>query len=255
MIGIYKITSPSGRIYIGQSTQIEKRWKRYSKVDCKGQIRLYRSLLKYGYSRHIFEIVEECIFEKLNIRERYWQDFYKVLGENGLNSKLQSTDELKSVHSQDSIDRQAASLRKFYTTPKGREVAAQRVANIDWEKKVANTDYRAIVANTDYSLFQEKRLLSRDEVTRALRTVANTDYALRTRNMDWTTKVANTDYKSIAKKNMKPINQYKKDGTFIREWSSQKEAIEELKIDKSGISACLKNKQKTSGGFIWKYKD
>ena len=27
MIGIYKITSPSGRIYIGQSTNIEKRKK------------------------------------------------------------------------------------------------------------------------------------------------------------------------------------------------------------------------------------
>lgn len=29
MIGIYKITSPSNRIYIGQSIDIEARWKSY----------------------------------------------------------------------------------------------------------------------------------------------------------------------------------------------------------------------------------
>ena len=29
MIGIYKITSPSGKVYIGQSIDIERRWKKY----------------------------------------------------------------------------------------------------------------------------------------------------------------------------------------------------------------------------------
>jgi excinuclease UvrABC nuclease subunit len=30
MIGIYKITSPSNKVYVGQSTNIEKRWSGYS---------------------------------------------------------------------------------------------------------------------------------------------------------------------------------------------------------------------------------
>ncbi len=60
--------------------------------NCKGQTRLYASLLKYGFSEHVFEIVEECEVPLLNAKERYWQDFYDVLGRGGLNCKLQSTE-------------------------------------------------------------------------------------------------------------------------------------------------------------------
>jgi len=35
MIGIYKITSPSNKVYIGQSINIEKRFKSYKRYDCK----------------------------------------------------------------------------------------------------------------------------------------------------------------------------------------------------------------------------
>ena len=50
MIGIYKITSPTNKIYIGQSTNIENRWNDYYKmIRCKRQTRLYNSLKKYGF--------------------------------------------------------------------------------------------------------------------------------------------------------------------------------------------------------------
>ena len=39
MIGIYKITSPTKRIYIGQSINIEKRFKSYEKLNCKSSDR------------------------------------------------------------------------------------------------------------------------------------------------------------------------------------------------------------------------
>lgn len=58
-IGIYKITSPSGKVYIGQSWNIEKRWLKYRRLDCKSQRKLYHSLLKYGFENHEFEIVAE----------------------------------------------------------------------------------------------------------------------------------------------------------------------------------------------------
>ena len=48
-IGIYKIVSPSEKIYIGQSINIEKRWeKNYKTLKCKTQTKLYNSLKKYG---------------------------------------------------------------------------------------------------------------------------------------------------------------------------------------------------------------
>jgi len=57
--GIYRITSPSGKVYIGQSIEIEKRFSRYRNLKCDGQRHLYSSLVKYGVGSHIFEIVYE----------------------------------------------------------------------------------------------------------------------------------------------------------------------------------------------------
>ena len=93
MIGIYKITSPTGRIYIGQSVNIAARFKKYKWLGCKTQTRLYRSLLKYGYEAHKFEVIEECSIELLNERERYWQDQnFGICHKMSLNSMLTKSD-------------------------------------------------------------------------------------------------------------------------------------------------------------------
>lgn len=91
MIGIYKITSPSGKVYIGQSKNILRRWNEYKYPNKKTKIE--RSIKKYGIEKHIFEVVEECDIEMLNERERYWQDNYNVLDRNvGLNLVLTKTE-------------------------------------------------------------------------------------------------------------------------------------------------------------------
>jgi len=87
MTGIYKITSPSGKIYIGQSIDVEKRFKQYKRLDCKKQPKLYNSLKKHNPETHIFEIIEECVLEKLNEREIYWKQYYNSINE-GLNCEL-----------------------------------------------------------------------------------------------------------------------------------------------------------------------
>ena len=95
-IGIYKITSPSGGIYIGQSTNIEGRKYFYKSAKCKSQFRIYNSIMKYGWDNHIFEIIEECTADLLNEREVYWikklNTFNSLHGMNlkdgGHNSKL-----------------------------------------------------------------------------------------------------------------------------------------------------------------------
>lgn len=83
-IGIYKITSPSGKVYIGQSVNITKRWKAYGnlhKSTCGPH--LLRSLNKHGYENHLFEIIELCSVECLSERETYWkqQELNKVNGD------------------------------------------------------------------------------------------------------------------------------------------------------------------------------
>ena len=70
--GIYKITNPNGDIYIGQSRNIFSRFKEYESSHCKRQPRVYRSIEKYGYKNHKFEIVCECEEESLDELEAYY---------------------------------------------------------------------------------------------------------------------------------------------------------------------------------------
>ena len=93
MIGIYKITSPTKRIYIGQSLNIEERFNTYKRLHCKQQIRLYNSFLKYGIDKHKFEILCECNIEELNNKERYYQDAFSAIGKNGLNCRLTASND------------------------------------------------------------------------------------------------------------------------------------------------------------------
>lgn len=84
--GIYKITSPSGRIYIGQANDVYFRWKYYRRLQCKTQSRLYNSFLKHGVENHIFEIIYQCKSEQLNYFEKHYVDLFQTFNtENGLN--------------------------------------------------------------------------------------------------------------------------------------------------------------------------
>lgn len=74
--GIYKITNPNGKVYIGQSHDINRRFKMYKRLECKGQKHLYSSLLKYGYDAHVFEILEQCPPEDMDNLEIKYISFY-----------------------------------------------------------------------------------------------------------------------------------------------------------------------------------
>lgn len=97
MVGIYKITNPNGKVYIGQSTDIDSRFVRYKKLDCKTQPKIYRSLKKYGIQNHTFDIIEECESKYLNVKERHWQEAYEVLGPKGLNCVLTKSEDRSGV--------------------------------------------------------------------------------------------------------------------------------------------------------------
>ena len=103
MVGIYKITSPSGKIYIGQSVNIEGRISKYRTARCFTQRILLRSIQKYGWDNHKLEIVLECKTEELNHYERYYQDLYDCIGKNGLNCMLTTTDTKSGKASESTI--------------------------------------------------------------------------------------------------------------------------------------------------------
>ena len=99
IIGIYKITSPSNRIYIGQTVDFIKRKSHYKNLKRNHQIRLFNSIQKYGWENHKLELIEECNVTLLSERERYWQEFYNVLSDKGLNCKYTKTTDKTGYHS------------------------------------------------------------------------------------------------------------------------------------------------------------
>src|SRR5690606_15593507 len=104
MTGIYKITNPKGRVYVGQSINIKNRWNYYRLYfKYSNQPKLINSFLKYGIESHIFEVIEECLVSQLNERERYWQDHYNVCSKNNLNCKLQHSNDKSGKLSKDVI--------------------------------------------------------------------------------------------------------------------------------------------------------
>jgi group I intron endonuclease len=98
IIGIYKITSHKGRIYIGQSINITNRWYDYTSLCCKNQKKIYRSLKKHGAKNHTFEIIHilelgnltksEIIKELNKLETHYIKEYNSFAGDNkkfGLN--------------------------------------------------------------------------------------------------------------------------------------------------------------------------
>lgn len=82
---IYKITSPSNKVYIGQTINtLEKRWKEHiydcndpKKNHCKA---LNNAIKKYGHSVFKVEIIEECNeIEKLNELEYTYINLYNSI--------------------------------------------------------------------------------------------------------------------------------------------------------------------------------
>lgn len=120
-IGIYKITSPTNNIYIGQSVNIEKRIKAYKLLDCKKQIGIYRSLIKHGVENHIFEIVCECDLHELNTKERYYQDLYNVIGSNGLNCRLTGENDRSGYFSKESRDKMSIAMKGIIPSAESRK--------------------------------------------------------------------------------------------------------------------------------------
>jgi group I intron endonuclease len=89
---IYKITSPAGKIYIGQSWDWISRKSKYKKLECESQIYLYRSLKKYGIDNHKIEILLHLPLSIsqniLDFYEVYFWQYYKDLGFEMLNIKF-----------------------------------------------------------------------------------------------------------------------------------------------------------------------
>lgn len=82
MVGIYKITNKiNGKVYIGQSINIAKRWKAhrtrpFNPNSTQYNSFIYKAIRKYGLDNFTFEVIEECLKKDLNEREKFYIQQY-----------------------------------------------------------------------------------------------------------------------------------------------------------------------------------
>lgn len=218
LIGIYKITSPSNRVYIGQSVDILHRFKTYKRMYSKNQhqTKLHRSFLKYGVINHSFEILEICQLEELNTKERYYQEFYDVLN-GGLNCNLTKTNDKSGKVSKETI-------LKMSKASKGNQHWKGKKHTEETKQKI-----RLSRIGSKYSDEVNKKKGRKGRVG-PLKGLYSKEHPA-----------------------SKTVIQYDLSGEFIKKWDSLADVKRDLGFNITNISSCCNGKLKKSNGFIWKY--
>lgn len=221
--GIYKIENKiNNKKYIGQSVNIEKRWREHRNdafnSNCKDyNMTIYKAFRKYGLNNFSFNIIEECESNELNDKEVYWVDYFNSYYE-GYNETIGGNE--SHIHLGRPVE--------LYDM-EGKYV--KEYPNVTEAAKDLN-----ISRNTIYQILYKKR-----------KSAKNYQYKYKD---DTTTIITKYNNKQGGKKEVAQCN---KDGEIIQIFESIANAAKTLKIDSSTISKCCKGKLKTCGGFYWKY--
>jgi group I intron endonuclease len=227
IIGIYKLTNPVGKIYIGQSIDIHKRWYAYNRlIRTSMGLKLFNSLKKYSPENHTFEIIEECIVDELIIKETFYKKMYNCV-ENGLNSKYE--DDRSGPHTQET---------KHLISKKCLEAAKIRVYTDEWrinmkQKKTGHICYKSEERSRKIGLAHKGKIVSNETKARLY-------------TEQWKEKNIQSH-----KFQEKKVSQFTLNGDFVKLWDSINIAKKTTGI--GGINNALTGRAKTAGNFIWKY--
>lgn len=239
---IYKITSPNGKIYIGQTINKKQRKYHYKTKQFKPQIKLWNNVQKYDWKpSDTFEIIEECLCGEnkinLNEREMYWINFYDS-NKNGLNCNDGGSGNLSYKFSDESKEKMSKSWYK------NEEVNLKKLEKI-WLNNIGKP------CDNENKLKKSKALLGikrSDEFKNKMKEIAkNRVMSLETKNKISKTKTG------VPSKNRNKVIQYDINGVLIKIWNFAGDAEKELGLPKGKISAVCLGDRKTTGGFKWKY--
>jgi group I intron endonuclease len=233
MVGIYKITNPEGKIYIGLSKNIELRWNSYRNRSGMTKTSTFKlSLDKYKYEDHIFEIIEEVINDNklLRERERYWINYYQS-NINGLNDNRGGCG--PGSHTDGSKQKISSALKGKPKPDDFGEKRSKEFYTDEWKQKISQSNKGRISPNKGKIGYNKGKIMTDDQKQKISLSLLGKK-------------------KPNAGGN-KPVQQYTTDGQFIAEYKSVSEAHRLTDIPQAGISLCCNNKRMSSGGFKWKF--
>jgi len=211
---IYKITSPTGKVYIGQTNNLSIRRGRYKRLECKNQTLLYNSLKKYGFENHIFEKIEECSKLLINDLEIYWINQYK--------SNKNKFPENNGMNLNDG----GCGNRGFKHSDETKEILREKSTGhiVSDETKIILSELNSGNKHPQYGTHHSEESKYKNRLAHLGKSV-----------------------------NGKKINAFDyKTGKYIGSYLSYKECGEKLKINHSNIGSCLLGKRNHVGGYIFK---
>jgi group I intron endonuclease len=222
LCGVYIITSPTGKKYVGSSIDIKRRFSEYKRSHCKNQPKLINSFNKYGVAEHSIELFYQCVESEL----LYWEteignQFNSI--NNGLNCKLPGNLNYPISHSEET-------KIKISLGNKGKIISE--------ETKLKQSKAKKGVKLTDY---QKRNFNNKGE-----------------NNPMFGKKQKESTKKLIAEKNKynqtKIVLQYDLKGNFIKEWFSMRELCKVLNLNCGNVSRCCNGFLKSVKGFTFKFK-
>lgn len=155
---VYKITSPSGRIYVGSTLNVPKRKSAYRCLSIPSQTKIYRSLLKYGFESHSFEVICECTYDNVREKEAYYGILFNTLCPNkGLNCNLPKHGEGISAISENTRGKmRIAKLGRKLSLEHRKKISNSNVGKHN-KKRTPEQNDRNRIAQTGKKLSQEHK--------------------------------------------------------------------------------------------------
>jgi group I intron endonuclease len=249
---IYKITSPSGRVYIGQTKNTKERWARYRDGECGNQYLLRRSLMKYGWINHKFEEIETITGTKTecNSKEMFWIRTYmsnrhRYRDGNGMNATDGGNGILGLKHSDESkkLMGNATSKRPGYWA--GKPMMQEVKDKIKATKKAR---YEQGLAGPN-----KGKKMSQDTKDKIAKTKKGTKIG-KDNPFYGKKHTPESMAKMVFDGGSKPVIQYDLNYNKIGEFKSIIEAARTLKMGVYSIRLIMQGKRKKPRRFHFKYK-
>lgn len=211
---IYKITSPTDKVYIGQTINLKSRMKNYRNLTCKGQGKIYSSLAKYGFDNHKFDILLNIPQVHLNYYERFFQDFYDCVN-NGLNLRYTKIDDKSGSMSEESKAKMSKSQ-------------SGKVMPIETRKKISIAN-KLQKSTEHFKLYGNKHNTGKKLTNETKELMRNSS------------------------PNKKKVGKFHISGILIKEYNSISEAARECNSFTSNIVKNCQGAKGLVVGFKWKY--
>lgn len=256
MKGIYKITNLiNGKVYIGQSERLTERKREHFYRLGRGEHNnehLQRAFNKNGKDSFIFEIIEET--NELDNKEIYWINEY-----GGINSKLNYNlkDPLTMKWSDYIRVKQSKSMIGENNPNYGNKWSEEQKEKLSKERKGLTLEERVGKEKSD--LAKEKMIKSRIGKKHS----EESKEKIREANIGEKNPAYGKGYRQVGEnnpmwgkpnKNRRPIQQFTKDGEFVKEYDYISQ-VKEDGFNIGNVSYVANGKSKTAGGFIWRFKE